>query len=421
MASPRSLRGLDWLNFFVANAQTGFGPFIAVYLTTQAWTQVEIGEVLSLGTVTAMLSQLPGGAAVDRLRNKRLAAGAAGIAIVVSALLFAVAPTRPAVGLAEVLHSCASSMLGPAIAAISLTLVGRAGLGERLGRNARFASLGNGIAAAALGACGSYISSRAVFWLTAALMLPALFALRAIGPEASQPHASQRGETQREEALAPQETGSQRRQAGIRGVLGDVASLLTNPGVLAFASCAALFQLANAAILPLVGSELTRATGDKANMLIAACIVLPQILVALVSPWVGRTADRTGFRLVLALGFAALPARALLLASVIDNPVPLVAVQTLDGLSAAVFGVMLPLVAAELTRGTERFNLCIGVLGLAVAGGATLSTLLSGLVADHFGARTALVALAGCGAVAVLAVLTVPQPKKTASKSPAGG
>jgi MFS family permease len=407
MASPRSLRGLDWLNFFVANAQTGFGPFIAVYLTTQAWTQVEIGEVLSLGTVSAMLSQLPGGAAVDRLRNKRLAAGAAGIAIVVSALLFAAAPTRLAVGLAEVLHSCASSMLGPAIAAISLTLVGRAGLGERLGRNARFASLGNGIAAALLGACGSYVSSRAVFWLTATLMLPALFALRAIRPS---------------ETLSPQETDvAPPPQAGLHGVLRDVLSLLTDRGVLAFATCAALFQLANAAILPLVGSELTRTIGDKASMLIAACIVLPQILVALISPWVGRTADRTGFRLVLALGFAALPVRALLLASVVDNPVPLVAVQTLDGLSGAVFGVMLPLVAAELTRGTERFNLCIGVLGLAVAGGATLSTLLSGLVADHFGARTALVALAGCGAAALLVVLTLPQPKKATSKPPAGG
>ena len=60
-------------------------PFIAVYLTTKAWTQVEIGEVLSLGTAAAMLSQIPGGAVVDRLRDKRVAAGAAGVAVAVSA------------------------------------------------------------------------------------------------------------------------------------------------------------------------------------------------------------------------------------------------------------------------------------------------------------------------------------------------
>jgi MFS family permease len=146
MASARSLAGLDWLNFSVANAQTGFGAFIAVYLTTEAWTQAEIGEALSLGTIAAMLAQIPGGAAVDRLRDKRVAAAIAAVALAASALLFAAAPTKPAVMLAEVLHSLASCLLAPALAAISLALVGRDRLGERLGRNARFASFGNGIA-----------------------------------------------------------------------------------------------------------------------------------------------------------------------------------------------------------------------------------------------------------------------------------
>jgi len=103
----------------------------------------------------------------------------------------------------------------------------------------------------------------------------------------------------------------------------------------------------------------------------------------------------------------------LLLAAVIDNPVLLVAVQALDGLSAAVFGVMLPLVAADLTWGTERFNLCMGVLGLAVAGGATLSTLIAGLIADQLGDKAAFLALAGCGAMAVVGVLTAPAPDYT--------
>jgi len=393
MASSRSLRGLDWLNFFVANAQTGFGPFIAVYLTTEAWTQVEIGEALSLGTAAAMLSQIPGGAVVDRLRDKRVAAGAAGVAVAVSAILFAAVPTKFGVMLAEVTHSFASCMLGPALAAISLTLVGRAGLGERLGRNACFASLGNGIAAATLGACGAYVSSRAVFWLTAALMLPGLLALRVIRRAEMLPrHASAR--------VSP-------------SLFRDVLALLTSRRVLAFAACVALFHLSNAALLPLVGSELTRAVGGTANLLIAACIVLPQAVVALISPWVGRAADRTGSRLVLTLGFAALPIRALLLAAVIDDPVLLVAVQALDGLSAAVFGVMLPLVAADLTWGTERFNLCMGVLGLAVAGGATLSTLIAGLIADQLGEKAAFLALAGCGAMAVVGVLTAPSPDYT--------
>ena len=49
--TPRgTLRALDLLNFFMADVQTGFGPFVAVYLTAHKWTQVEIGLALTLGT-----------------------------------------------------------------------------------------------------------------------------------------------------------------------------------------------------------------------------------------------------------------------------------------------------------------------------------------------------------------------------------
>jgi MFS family permease len=394
MVSARSLAGLDWLNFSVANAQTGFGAFIAVYLTTEAWTQAEIGEALSLGTIAAMLAQIPGGAVVDRLRDKRMAAAFAALALAASAILFAAVPTKPAVLLAEVLHSLASCLLAPALAAISLTLVGRDRFGERLGRNARFASVGSGIAAVVMGLCGAYLSSRAVFWLTAALILPGLFALRAI----------------RQAEMLPLETIASSPSSASGGVLRNVVALLADRRVLAFAGCVMLFHLANAALLPLLGGELTRAGGNMANLLIAACIVLPQAVVALASPGIGRTADRKGPRLVLAFGFAALPVRALLLAAT-DDPVLLVAVQALDGVSAAMFGVMLPLVAANLTLGTERFNLCMGVLGLAAAGGATLSTLLAGLIADHFGTTTAFLTLAGCGLMASLTALTTATPE----------
>ena len=75
--TPRgTLRALDLLNFFMADVQTGFGPFVAVYLTAHKWTQVEIGLALTLGTVTSVASQVPAGAIVDAMTNKRLAAGA---------------------------------------------------------------------------------------------------------------------------------------------------------------------------------------------------------------------------------------------------------------------------------------------------------------------------------------------------------
>src|SRR5579863_7560305 len=173
----RATRGLDLLNFFIAGEQTGFGPFIAVYLTARQWSQGEIGFALSLGTLTAMISQVPAGLLVDALRNKRVAVGAGIVAVGVAALLLAAWPALLPVLTAQAAHGFASCVLTPGIAAVSLELVGHAALGERIGRNARFAALGNGLAAGVMGLLGSYVAERAVFGLTALLCLPALATL----------------------------------------------------------------------------------------------------------------------------------------------------------------------------------------------------------------------------------------------------
>ena len=141
----------------MADVQTGFGPFVAVYLTAHKWTQVDIGLALSLGSVTAMVGQLPAGAIIDMMCNKWAAAAAGIVAVVAAALILAVMPYRFPVLVAEVLHGLASYVITPAIAAISLRLVGHAALAERLGRNASFASIGNGLAAGVMGAIGMYL------------------------------------------------------------------------------------------------------------------------------------------------------------------------------------------------------------------------------------------------------------------------
>ena len=82
--SQRCLRGLDWFVFCVADVQTGFGPFVAVYLTTQKWTQVDIGLVLTWPVWWALAGQVPGGALVDAVRSERRVAGLAITAIAVS-------------------------------------------------------------------------------------------------------------------------------------------------------------------------------------------------------------------------------------------------------------------------------------------------------------------------------------------------
>src|SRR6266702_4993427 len=123
--SRQSLRGLDWFIFFLADVQTGFGPFIAVYLTTQKWTQVEIGLVLSIGGIVALIGQMPGGAIIDAAKSERLVAGLAVANIGCCALAYAAMPIFPVVMAAATLHAAASCVLGPAIAAISLVSSGR--------------------------------------------------------------------------------------------------------------------------------------------------------------------------------------------------------------------------------------------------------------------------------------------------------
>ena len=400
-----SQQGLDWLNFFVANLQTAFGPFIAVYLTGEHWTQGEIGLALSAGTVTAIVSQVPAGAAVDALTNKHLAALIAIIAIIVSCLLLVLFPERLPVMAAEILHGFASCMLNPAIAAITLGLVathmaqgGSPGeLGRRLGRNASFASIGNAIAAGLMGGVGYLVSASATFFLGALLAIPGLFALRAI-ERPKQPLADAAAMADPGDEGGTAETPPARNSGSARSVL----TLLRDRRLVAFAVCAALFFLSNAAMLPLAAGEITKESPQQAELIIAVCILAPQLVLAMISPQVGRLAETVGRRPIMLVGFSALPIRGLLLAST-SNPWLIVLFQLLDGVSAASFQVMLPLITADLTRGSGRFNLCMGFFGLAVGVGASFSTTLAGFVADR-SVPLGFLMLAAAGAACVLMV-----------------
>jgi MFS family permease len=393
--SKQSLRGLDWFIFFLADVQTGFGPFIAVYLTTEKWTQAQIGLVLSIGSVIGLIGQMPGGAIVDAARSERLIAGLAIATIGCAALAYAALPIFPVVATAAILHAAASCVLGPAIAAISLGLVGPLAIGERLGRNARFASLGNGVAAAVMGTCGYLISSRSVFLVTFCLTIPTLLALSRIR-ESEVDVARAHGAIFRE-TPDPQATS--------------VVRLVRRRPLLIFAGCVLLLQLANAAMLPLMAGVVTTRSSQWAPVLIAFCIVVPQAIVALMSPTVGAKAQQWGRRPLLLIGFGALAVRGVLFATVSD-PYFLVAVQVFDGITAAVFAVLIPLTVADVAFGSGHFNLAQGIVGTATGIGAALSTVLAGYVSDKFGSSVAFTGLAGVAALGlVMIALIMPETK----------
>jgi MFS family permease len=237
---------------------------------------------------------------------------------------------------------------------------------------------------------GYLISNRAVFFVTVALCIPTLFALGRIRDDEIDPERAHGGKP----IPHPGEPAATLR------------TLLRNRPLMIFAGCVALFHLANAAMLPLVASIVTMRSTQWATTLVGACLVVPQLVVAIFSPWVGRRAQQWGRRPLLLLGFAALPIRGMLFALVTD-PYLLVAVQVLDGISAAVLAVMVPLVIADVTRGSGHFNLAQGTVGTGVGIGASLSMILAGYISDHFGGAAAFFGLAGLAATGFVLILAL--------------
>jgi MFS family permease len=384
--SDASLRGLDGVNLLLAGALSGFGPYVAAFLAEQNWTQQSIGFVLTAGGLAGLLSQLPGGALLDAIRSKRIAVALGAGMVAAGALIIAVWPSFPLVLAALVLQGITGGLLSLAIVAISLGLVGNTALAERLGRNQRFASTGGVVAAGLMGLIAYFLSYRAIFFVAAALVLPLLGALRRIRP--ADIHFGRA-------SCLPDHQGPGK-PPRIR-----LQSVWKTRGLLIFAGCVFLFQMANASMLPLAGEAFAYSKEALSSLIVSALIMVPQVIVAIIAPWAGRRANTWGRRPLLLVGFAALPIRALIFAWTTD-PMILIVAQVLDGVSATMLGVLTALIVADLTAGTGRFNLAQGFVGTTSGVGASLSTALSGLVAGSLGRAAGFL---GIAAVALAAVL----------------
>jgi MFS family permease len=380
----------------------GFGPYVAVYLADQKWTQDKIGFVLTASALAGLLSQLPGGELLDTVRSKRLLVALGATMVAISAMIIEFRPDFPLVSIALVLQGMTGGLLGPAVAAISLGLVGHAALPERLGRNQRFASTGSLVAAGFMGLIGYVWSYQAIFLVVVGLTIPLFVALARI-------HAT--------DVHFGRSCGAPDHHTSDRPARAGRTSLWRSPGLLIFGACLFLFQLANASMLPLVGEALVYQGGSRSSLIVSALIVLPQIIVALMAPLVGRQAKNWGRRPLLLIGFGALPIRALLFALITDPPLLLV-FQLLDGVSGAVVGVITALVIADVTNGTGRFNLAQGLIGTASGIGASLSTALFGLVAVSLGRTAVFLSIASVALFAALILWSL-MPETRPSAEPA--
>jgi MFS family permease len=382
--SSQSRHGLDWMNFFTADVQTGFGAFVSFYLANLHWSQEDVGFALTLGRLSGVVGLIPAGALTDTIRAKRGLAAAGLFMIAIAALILALHPTFVFVLTAEVLHGLTAGILGPAVAAISLGLVGRRAMSLRVGRNHRYDAAGNALTAAAMGLLGKYFTLKAIFVAAATLTIPALIALGRIrGDEIDYDRARNAGK-------------------GEKGPnVQSIMELRKNPNLLWFAGCLALFQLADASMLPLVSDRLGQSSLAANPLLLSGLIIAPQLVVSVFAPWVGYFSELWGRKPLLLIGFSLEIIRGVMFSFVSDSFL-LIAVQVLDGVSGAFVSVLTVVIITDLTAGTGRFNLARGGVGMITGVAASVSTALSGLVWQRAGEKTAFLSMA---AVAVIATV----------------
>jgi MFS family permease len=408
-AGDRAGHALDAANFFLADVRDGLGPYLAIYLLTeQKWDEASIGIVMSVAAIAAILAQTPAGALVDAIRAKRPLMVAAAIVVTVASLLLPFMASFWPVALSQGIAHAAGVIFPPAIAAVSLGVVGPRAFTRRIGRNETFNHAGNAVAAAIAGAAAYALGPSAVFYLMAVMSLGSMVSVLAI-PERAIDHDLARG-MQEHHGHNQERSEPDERPSGL-GIL------LTCRPLLIFAACVLLFHLSNAAMLPLVGQKLALQDKNLGTSLMSACIAAAQIVMVPMAMLVGAKADHWGHKRFFLAALAILPLRAILY-TLSDAKGWLVAVQLLDGIGAGIFGAIMPVIVADLMRNTGRFNVAQGAVITAQAIGAALSTTLAGMVVAHSGYSAGFLTLGAIAAIGlVLCWLLLPEPRDNDKQS----
>ncbi len=387
---PGVERALDALNFFLADVRDGLGPYLAIYLLTeQKWDEASIGVVMSVAALAGIAAQTPAGALIDRSTAKRALMVAAAILVTLSCIALPLVHRFELVAATQAIAAAAGAIFAPAIAAVTLGIVGPRAFARRTGRNEAFNHAGNAVAAAIAGITAYSFGPIVVFWLLAAMAVASIFATLAI-PAGAIDHHVARGLDDTTEPDGPHHD----KPSGFQ-------VLLTCKPLLIFAIATVAFHFSNAAMLPLVGQKLALVNRDLGTTLMSVCIIAAQLVMVPVAMLVGHKADVWGRKPIFAVALAVLAVRGMLY-PLSDNPYWLVSVQLLDGVGAGIFGALFPLVVADLTRGTGHFNISQGAIATAAGLGGALSTAAAGLIVVKAGYSAAflfLAAVAGAGLI----------------------
>lgn len=379
---------LDWLNFLLADLRGGLGPFVNVFLLTEAgWDQATIGTLLTASGLMGIALHTPIGALIDVTRAKRglIIGGAWTLAALGVAI--ATYPTLAIVFVADLGMALLGAVFAPTVAAITLGVFGSRGIAAQLGRNAAFDRSGNLFIAAAAAVVGTQFGQRGVFY-----MLP-LFAGLSIIAVLSIPAAAI--DHQRARGLDETRIGTSQPYPWRR--------LFAERPFAVLAIGTALFHFANAPMLALASQKLALEARGFESAVTSAAIIVAQ-LATLPMAFLVMRANLIGGKPLLILAFAALPLRGILFAMV-DDPYWMVAFQILDGIGAGLFDVLLPLVLYGAVLGSGRYNMARGIIGTIQGIGGASSYVFAGSLVVWGGYAVAFSVLAGVGLVALLLML----------------
>jgi hypothetical protein len=295
------------------------------------------------------------------------------------------------------------TLFAPAIASLSLGIVGPQRFPARAGRNEAMFHAGNAVCNVAVLGLAFAIGPSVVFWVLAVSALASVAAVLAI-PERAIDHGVARG-------LQPGAEEHGERPSSL-------AALLASRSLLVFAGCAALFHLANGAMLGLVGQKLAHLVPGQGIALTAACAIAAQAVMVPTAALAGSRADRWGRKPLFLAAFVALALRgALYTAS--DHPGWLIGVQLLDGVGAGLTGALFPVIVADLTRGSGHFAAAQAGVGTAAGIGGTVSATLAGEAVVRAGYDAAFLTLAAIAALGgVLFWLLMPESRDARGVQP---
>ncbi|MBR0828872.1 MFS transporter [Bradyrhizobium manausense] len=376
--SPR-LWPLLALNFFMADMQSGIGPFVGVFLQAHGWASGMIGTAMTIGNVAGMLITTPIGGFIDASRNKRMWVVIPGICVVAASAIILISQNFWAATASQVAQSLASAAIVPAVTGITLGMVKQKGFNQQNGRNQAFNHAGNMVGAALSGYLGWAYGYVAVFVLAAAFGAIAIACVLMVPPRAIDDRVA-RG-SKEDDSKAPPDA---------------MRMLLKHKPLLVLALALAIFHLGNAAIVPLYG--LAAVADEQANgpSFVATTVVIAQGVMVVTSLIAMKVASKRNYWPVILASFMFLPIRGVL-AFFLTGWWGVVPVQVLDGIGTGLQTVAVPGMVASSLNGTGRINLGQGAVITVQGVGASLSPALGGWIAEWIGYGPTFLLLGGFG------------------------